>query len=333
MHGSAGWAAGWRSGADRGIVRLMDCENHDRASGGRSGADSGSWVSFTPSTLGQVQGHGLLRDNAGRAVEFRFGTLNLLGAVAATWCFNPMLGEPPASEWPYRQIDGSYERALARVRSSFFSLDRAALHMDTCLGILNDPDNQLRDGMHLDDAAPWMNAHEDVHLYADLILHYLYDYSDGLAVVLCRFFTRDDLRPSDRSFYKHRTSVANGAACDKRYQRILAQHTGWFDALAAELNDPVPGLRTKLVHGHGTPSDFRSPYNQRAKELRSLVAGFFEMHDVLLAWLEDRVTSLALPGTQLRVTLDTDPPFMTFSVPSPKPSIFSHFLVPNLVEL
>lgn len=153
-----------------------------------------------------VKGHGLIRDD-GCAVEFRFGTLSLLGAVAATWYINPVFGERPACEWPYRPVDGSFERALARVRSSFFSLDRAALHMDACLRILNDRDRQIRDGMHLDDAVPWMNAHEDVHLYADLILHYLYDYSNGLAMMLARFFAADNPRPSDRSFYKHRTSV------------------------------------------------------------------------------------------------------------------------------
>lgn len=87
------------------------------------------------------------------------------------------------------------------------------------------------------------------------------------------------------------------------------------------------------MHGHGAPSDFRSEHNQRARELRSLVNGFFAMHDALLGWLEDRVTALAAPGTQLRTILGADPPFLTYSEPSREPSMFSHFLVPDLVKL
>lgn len=63
--------------------------------------------------------------------------------------------------------------------------------------MLADEDRQLRDGMHMDEAAPWLNSSEDVHLYADLILHYLYDHANALAVVLSRFFPPDDPRPSE----------------------------------------------------------------------------------------------------------------------------------------
>ncbi len=226
-------------------------------------------------------------------------------------------------------LDARFERAISRLRSSFFSLERATRKMVECLEVLHDEDLQLRDGMSLEAAVPWLEAHEDVHLFADLVTDYLYDYADGLAVVLRRFFARDGVTPSEKTFMKHLTSVSEGAAVDPLYASLLQENTSWWRALADPLKAPTPGIRTLLVHGHGRPSDFRQPFFERARAPEEVLGGFFSMHEALLPWLVDRVAPHAVEGTRAALVIEEDPPFMVFGEPVVGLGLFSNPLFPD----
>lgn len=282
--------------------------------------------------------HGLVRDGEGRATEFRFGVHKLLEAVLATWFLNPMFdSEPTPPPWPYRPIGLDFERAFSRMHDAFHLMARAALHLDKQWEILRDPQYGDVDGMHIDEFAPWLSAHEDIVIYGDAAVHYLYDHANSLAMVLSHVFTDGSPHPSGKSFYRHRDSVANGASRDAEYERILAEQTGWFDRLAATLDDPQPGVRTQLVHGlHGEAGarSLRQHHVERARDLREIVHGYLAMQEQVFHWLRHRLSGLAVEGSQIALVLSADPPFMTYTPPAAGPTLLaSTWLYPEAQSL
>lgn len=276
----------------------------------------------------QVLHHGVVRNAEGQAVEFRLGVHKLLEAVLATWFFNPRFGDEAPIPWPYSGIDPGYEAAFSRMNSTLHLLDRAALHAWDSWQVLQDPRYEQPDGMHIDEFAPWLSAHDDIQIYTDAVVHYLYDHVNSLAATLAYVFPSNGPRLG-QTFFSHRKAAINGASQDPIYSSIMADSTAWFDKLAATLDDPNPGVRTMLVHGLAVGDrGLRKQHGARLQELAGMVAGYLAMLERLYGWLSDRLAPLALEGSQLELVMSTQPTFMVYQPPSEEPALFNHWLFP-----
>jgi len=193
--------------------------------------------------------HGLLIKSK-HSGEFHFGISNLINACSSTsWVFTENIPDS-AKSVIQRFHNKAYWQCTIKTSDIVDKLLRSIDYLSYNIKIYENDDilNYVRQNIKEAKQFPrLLNAPNEISYHLDSFIYNLRILADCIAFAI-PFFYKTKKSISSRSFSKHKKWFLNNSNFDKKYLKILNEHTKWFNLLAG---DNFQGIRDLSVHRFG----------------------------------------------------------------------------------
>lgn len=180
---------------------------------------------------------------------FLFGMESLISKCQSwLWRSNKNLSEKNLVSLQ-RFDNRTYWQCAKKTRDTILKIDKAIRYLGNCIDNFENMDEYMKNGVPLEEAAPFLNASDDIPYHLDSLISYLRILADCISFAT-PFFYKTNKSIANRSFRDHRKwFIKTEPKFDPLYTDILKNHSEWFVKLAGK--NPK-GIRDILFHRFGT---------------------------------------------------------------------------------